>query len=207
MKKIVYLFAVMTLVYCTNKTETNTFITSEVTDMVVKEGNAHRIADVAENLKNLSDGFMSYPIKFPEKVSMSEYGKDQEAFNSFQTLNNLLRQEPLTLDQRIKSYLEENKDKYYYFHSAQWAALVMIDQKLLKLDKSQEQQAQLAFYTQLLLDYEYHHPEVVEKALVALQGYWSNDKIKGAANRFLENIVNSKTARGEGTILRELAKV
>ena len=137
---------------------------------------------------------------------MSEYGKDQEAFNSFQTLNNLLRQESLTLDQRVKSYLEENKNKYYYFHLAQWAALVMIDQKLLKLDKSQEQQEQLAFYTQLLLDYEYHHPEVVEKALVALQGYWSNEKIKDAANKFLENVDQSKTASGRGNLLRELLK-
>ena len=207
MKKIVYLFVITTLVCCTNETETNTNIKSEVTDMVVKEGNATRIADVAENLKNLSDGFMSYPIKFPDKVSMSEYGRDQEAFNSFQTLNNLLRQESLTLDQRVKSYLEENTDKYYYFHLSQWAALVMIDQKLIKQERSERRQEQLAFYTQLLLENEYDHPEVVEKALVALQGYWSNEKINDAANKFLDNAVNSKTARGEGNVLRELAKV
>jgi hypothetical protein len=186
----------------------------EVANRVIKENESTKnkvvLSEIIQNQEHLSDEYSHYPIKFPDNVSRQDYLRDQTAFDAFQRLNIVLNISSLAdLDLGVRNFLEQHKSDYYHFQLAQWASLVMLDKKLTYSDESVESKEKIAFYIQKLLDYNYNHSYVISKSLPVLEGYWDRTKIKEAAEKCLNNTINSKHSMNEedvegNTVLRSL---
>ena len=186
MKKLVYVLTISMLLSCENQElGSNTKSTPQVNHMVDHADQARNdilaLEQIVKNLGDYSDTYYSYPIKYPEGYTPLDYNANKEAFSAFKDLRKLLKvclNEEIPNDNTIKDFLSARKNKEYYFKLAQWSALVMLDQKLLKIDSQMQDKSAIAFYSNMLLDQEYHHSEVLAKSLHALKGYWSKEMIE-----------------------------
>lgn len=187
MKNILLLSAIIFSISCSTqdpKSEVGNKIRSNHMSVSLEESknDSVRLSQIIQNMKDYSTEFYSYPIKFPDNYSREDHFADIEGFLAFQDLDKLLKvhlkQRDIADDATIKTFLSKNKSEKYYFQLAQWAALTVLDQKLLKKEDNSQDKESIAYYSNILLDQEYHHSEVIAKSLQALKGYWNKNIIE-----------------------------
>lgn len=143
-----------------------------------------------QNLKDYSNEYYSYPIKFPEGYTFEEYAANEDGFKAFQGLNKLLKvylEEDTDLNREaIKEFVSTHKDEDFYFQLAQWSALTILDQKLLKKENPDKENSNIAYYTKILIEQEYNHSEIIARSIHVLKGYWTEEYIMEIAKECLK---------------------
>ena len=186
MKNIFLLSALILSVSCDPqdpKSEVNEMISSNSMAISPAESKHDSVSltQTIQNLKEYSTAYYSYPIKFPDDYTREDYIANKDGFLAFQDLNKLLKaylnKNDNSNEEKIKDFLSKNKMEKYYFQLAQWSALTILDQKLLKEEMSALNKERIAYYTNILLEQEYNHSEVIARSLSALKGYWEDDQI------------------------------
>ncbi len=176
---------------CSEKSEVKIPVEEKTSDEVIKHDNVKR-QDLAEHINNAMDnGRSMMPPRFPSGVNAANFmTKNHTALMKEQsTLLEILSSEEENLqklDVELRKYIEQTKDPKIDFFLNQMAALRMIDILTNETEFSDELKEALAYYTQILLDYNYNRSIPIAKGLERLQGYWDDEKIAAAAELTIE---------------------